>query len=90
MYSKVFILFLRGGDFGMSAQSSQPYPTLWTSWTVAPQAPFTGLHRQEHWRRLPFLLQKIFPTQGSNPHLQLLPCRQILYLLSHLGSPKLV
>ena len=27
------------------------------------------------------LLQGIFPTQGSNPHL--LPCRQILYHLSH-------
>ena len=32
-----------------------------------------------------FLLQEIFPTQGSNlglPH-----CRQILYCLSHQGSP---
>ena len=28
------------------------------------------------------LLQGIFPTQGSNP--RLLPCRQILYYLSHL------
>ena len=32
-----------------------------------------------------FLLQGIFPTQGSNPHL--LHCRQILYPLSHLGIP---
>ena len=31
------------------------------------------------------LLQEIFPTQGSN--LGLLHCRQILYQLSHLGSP---
>ena len=31
------------------------------------------------------LLQGIFPTQGSNPGL--LHCRQILYLLSHQGSP---
>ena len=31
------------------------------------------------------LLQGIFPTQGSNPGL--LPCRQILYQLSHKGSP---
>ena len=34
----------------------------------------------------PALLQRIFPTQGSNsglPH-----CRQILYLLSHQGSRK--
>ena len=32
------------------------------------------------------LLQGIFPTQGSNPGL--LHCRQILYQLSHQGSPK--
>ena len=32
------------------------------------------------------LLQGIFPTQGSNPGL--LHCRQILYQLSHKGSPK--
>ena len=31
------------------------------------------------------LFSKIFPTQGSNPGL--LHCRQILYILSHLGSP---
>ena len=32
-----------------------------------------------------FLLQGIFPTQGSNPGD--LHCRQILYRLSHQGSP---
>ena len=32
-----------------------------------------------------FLLQGIFPTQGSNPGL--LHCRQILYRLSYKGSP---
>ena len=32
-----------------------------------------------------FLLQVIFPTQGSN--LELLHCRQILHQLSHQGSP---
>ena len=32
-----------------------------------------------------FLLQRIFPTQGWNPGL--LCCRQILYHLSHQGSP---
>ena len=32
-----------------------------------------------------FLLQGIFPTQGSNPGL--LHCKQILYHLSHQGSP---
>ena len=33
------------------------------------------------------LLQGIFPTQGSNPGL--LHCRQILYQLSHKGSPRI-
>ena len=33
-----------------------------------------------------FLLQGIFPTQGSNPGL--FHCSQILYHLSHKGSPK--
>ena len=32
-----------------------------------------------------FLLQGLFPTQGSNP--DLLYCRQVLYQLSHQGSP---
>ena len=32
-----------------------------------------------------FLLQEIFPTQGSNPGLP--HCRQILYCVSHQGSP---
>ena len=34
------------------------------------------------------LLQGIFPTQGSSPGI--LHCRQILYQLSHKGSPKCV
>ena len=34
------------------------------------------------------LLQRIFPTQGSNPGLPY--CRQILYQLSHKGSPRIL
>ena len=34
------------------------------------------------------LLQEIFSTQGSNP--ALLHCRQILYQLSHKGSPRIL
>ena len=34
-----------------------------------------------------FLLQGIFPTQGSNPGLP--HCRQILYQLSHKGRPRM-
>ena len=33
-------------------------------------------------------LQRIFPTQGSNPGL--LHCRRILYQLSHQGSPRIL
>ena len=35
-----------------------------------------------------FLLQGIFPTQGSNPGL--LHCRWILYQLSHKGNPRIL
>ena len=35
-----------------------------------------------------FLLQGIFPTQGSNP--SVLDCRQILYHLGHQGSPQML
>ena len=38
------------------------------------------------WVAVP-LLQGIFPTQGSNPGFP--HCRQILYQLSYLGSPKI-
>ena len=44
-----------------------------------------GFPRQEYWSGLPFLLQRIFPTQGLDPGL--LHCRQILYHLSHQWSP---
>ena len=44
-----------------------------------------GFSRQEYWSGLPCLLQGIFPTQGSNPDLP--HCGQILYWLSHQGSP---
>ena len=51
-----------------------------TLWTIAHQASiFMEFFRQEYWSGLPCLLQSIFPTQGSNPHiLYLLCCRWIL------------
>ena len=51
--------------------------TLWTIQSVE----FSG---QEYWSGSCFLLQGIFPTQGSNPGLP--HCRWILYCLSHKGS----
>ena len=60
-----------------------------TQWTVARQAPlFTGFPRQEYWIGLPLLS----PGDLSNPGIEhtspaCISCRQILYHLSHLGSP---
>ena len=62
-------------------------PTLCELWTVARQAicpwDFPGKNTGAGCH---FLLQGIFPTQRSN--LGLLHCRQILYYLSHQGSPR--
>ena len=41
-----------------------------TTWTVTRQAPPSmGFYRHEFWVGCHFLLQEIFPTQGSNPGL---------------------
>ena len=47
-----------------------------------------GILRPEYWNGSHSLLQGIFPTQGSN--LGLLHCREILYQLSHRGSPRIL
>ena len=44
--------------------------------------------RPEYWRGWPFLSPGDLPSQGSNPGL--LHCRQILYQLSHKGSPRIL
>ena len=69
----------------------QLFATLWTSlWLARLLCPWdfpgkntgVGCHA---------LLQRIFPTEGSNMHvLSFLHCRRILYPLSHWGSPKLL
>ena len=57
-----------------------------TPWTVAYQAPPSmEFFRQDSGMGFHFLLQGIFPTQGSNPGLP--HCRQTLYHLSHQRSP---
>ena len=57
-----------------------------TPWSAAHQSPLSmEFSRQEYWSGLPFPLQRISLTQGSN--LGLLHCRQILYHLSHHRSP---
>ena len=78
------ILFTDGG--GLVAKSC---PTLVTPWTVARQAPLSlEFSRQEYWSGLPFPSPGDLLTQVLNPGL--LHCRQILYHLSHQGSPLLV
>ena len=47
-----------------------------------------GLSRQEYWSGLLWKIQRIFPTQVSNPGLP--HCRWILYCLSHQGSPRIL
>ena len=63
-----------------------------TPWTVAPQAPLSmGFPRQDTEVGCHSLLQGVFPTQGSTPHLLHLLHRQAGSLaLSHLGSPRWV
>ena len=64
----------------------KPCLTLEPPQTVAPQAPLSmGFSRQNIGVGCHFLLQRIFPTQGSNPGL--LHYRQILYQLSYQKSP---
>ena len=59
-------------------------------WTVARQAPLSmEFSKQEYQSGLPFLLQGIFLTQGSNPRLRCLLHWQACSLpLTHLGSPQ--
>ena len=61
-------------------------------WTVACQAPLPmGFSRQEYRSGLHALLQGSFPSQESNRYLwHLLLGRQVLYPLSHLGSPQIM
>ena len=62
-------------------------PLFATLWMVARQAPLPlKFPRQEYWSGSCSLLQEIFPTQRLNP--DLLHCRQILYRLSHEGTPR--
>ena len=74
---------LNSWDMDMSLSHVQLFVT---PWSVACQAPPSmGFSWQEYWKEYYFLLQGIFPTQGSNS--SLLHCRQTLYHLSHQGSP---
>ena len=68
----------------------QLFAIAWTAgYSPAPGSCPWRFSRQEYWSGLPCsLLQGIFPTQGSNPGLP--HWRQILYSLSHQGSPRIL
>ena len=69
----------------MHVQSLSHIQLFGTPWTVAHQVPLSmGFPRQEYWVGCHFLLQGIFPTPGSSPHL---PQGQVHSSpLSHMGS----
>ena len=80
------LIFLNLASVHLCAQSVMSDSLRSHGLYVACQAPlFMGFPRQEYWIGLHFLLQGIFPTQGSSlglPH-----CRWIFYHLSYHGSP---
>ena len=63
-----------------------------TPWTVALQAPLSmGFSRQESWSGLPFPSPGDLPDTGIKPPSSVSPVlQQILYWLSHRGSPLLL
>ena len=86
MLSRLVITFLPRSK-EKKVKSLSRVRLLVTPWTIANQdPPSMGFSRQKYWSGCHFLLQGIFPTQGSNPGLP--HCRQTLYRLSHQGSPR--
>ena len=79
---------VRQSSFNDCAQSLSRVRLFGAPWTAAHQAPLSmEFFRQEYWSGCHFLLQGIFPTQGSDPHLQCLLHSQADSLpLSHLGK----
>ena len=74
--------FMQSHDGGLVAKSCL---ALATPWTIACQAPLSmGFSRLEYWSGCHFLLQRIFPNQGSN--LCLLHWQADSLPLSHQGN----
>ena len=75
-----YLTYMQGESESHSVMSSSLRPHgLYSTWNSPGQNTGVGS---------PSLLQGIFPTQGSNPGLP--HCRQILYQLSHKGSPRIL
>ena len=83
MFPLVNVSFSEKRSCSVVSDSLQPHGPEFTSllhpWNFPSKSTRVGCH---------FLLQGIFPTQGSNPGLP--HWRQTLYCLSHQGSPMLV
>ena len=80
MYIKLLCLYVSHSVLSNSLQSHGLQPVrLLSPWDSSGKNTRMGCH---------FVLQGIFPIQGSNPRLP--HCRQILYNLSHQGSPNLL
>ena len=85
--NRTLIFNLEHNHFGGGGWVAKLYPTLVTPWTIAYQAPLSmEFPRKNIAVSCHFLIQGTFPNQGSN--LGLFHCRQILYQLSHQGSPE--
>ena len=86
IYKNTTIIKAQTSCAGSAAHSCQ---TLLTPWTVARQAsPVHRIFQEKTEVGFHFLLQGIFPTQGSNLNLRQLLHWQVDTLpLSHLGSP---
>ena len=87
LYLPGSLLLLRVTVLCLVAQS---FPTLCNPMACSPPGPcvhgdFPGKNTDVDFHAL---FQGIFPTQGSNPGLP--QCRQILYHLSHRGSPRIL
>ena len=49
---------------------AQSFPTLWNPMDCSPPGSCVhGIFQKKYWRRLPYLLQGVFLTQESSPHL---------------------
>ena len=85
--SHFYLLSLRYCGLAVLCLLAQSCPTLCNPVDCSP--PGSSLHGDSPGQNTGVgsrrLLQWIFPTQGSNPDLP--HCRQILYSLSHQGSP---
>ena len=76
----------------MPAQFLQSCPTLRGLWTAAYQAPLSrGFSRQEYWSGLPCPPPRDLPDPGIESISPVSPTlQQVLYPLSHVGSPRYV